>query len=69
MAKPWKGLVEAGPTWGWIYDTLSELGVRMSVANPSAVRAIAEAKIKTDKIDARMLSTRSQASKLTFGPG
>ena len=29
----------------------------MIVANPSAVRAIAEAKIKTDKIDARMLAS------------
>jgi len=28
----------------------------MMLANPSAVRAIAEAKIKTDKIDARMLA-------------
>ena len=50
-------MVEAGPTWGWIYDTLSEIGVKMIVANPSAVRAIAEAKIKTDKIDARMLAS------------
>ena len=57
LAKPWKGVVEAGPTWGWIYDTLSELGVKMIVANPKAVRAIAEAKIKTDKIDARMLAS------------
>ena len=31
-----------------IYGTLSELGVKMIVANPNAVRAIAEAKIKTD---------------------
>lgn len=57
LAKPWQGVVEAGPTWGWIYDTLSELGVKMIVANPKAVRAIAEAKIKTDKIDARMLAS------------
>jgi len=57
MPKPLKGVVEAGPTWGWIYDTLTELGVKMIVANPSAVRAIAEAKIKTDKIDARMLAS------------
>jgi transposase len=40
-----EGVVEAGPTWGWIYDTLGELGVKMMVTNPSAVRAIAEAKI------------------------
>lgn len=57
LSKPLKGVVEAGPTWGWIYDTLTELGVKMIVANPSAVRAIAEAKIKTDKIDARMLAS------------
>jgi transposase len=56
LPKPLMGVVEAGPTWGWIYDTLSELGVKMIVANPNAVRAIAEAKIKTDKIDARMLA-------------
>jgi transposase len=54
LPKPLRGVVEAGPTWGWIYDTLGELGVKMIVANPSAVRAIAAAKIKTDKIDARM---------------
>jgi transposase len=57
LPKPWKGVVEAGPTWGWIYDTLSQLGVKMVVAHPRQVRAIAEAKIKTDKIDARMLAS------------
>src|SRR5258706_14691843 len=41
LTKPLKGVVEAGPTWGWIYDTLGELGVKMIVANPSAVRSIA----------------------------
>lgn len=24
LPKPWKGVVEAGPTWGWICDTLSQ---------------------------------------------
>lgn len=56
LPKPWKGVVEAGPTWGWIYDTLMALGVEMVVANPMQVRAIAEAKIKNDKIDARILA-------------
>ena len=49
LPKPLKGVVEAGPTWGWIYDILTELGVKIIVANPSAVRAIAAAKIKTDR--------------------
>ena len=57
LPKALKGVVETGPTWGWIYDTLTELGVKIIVANPSAVRAIAAAKIKTDKIDARMLAS------------
>ena len=35
LPKPLKGVVEAGPTWGWIYDTLTEIGVKMIVANPS----------------------------------
>jgi len=56
LAKPWKGVVEAELTWGWIYDTLTELGGRMVLANPRNLRASAEAKIKTDKIDARMLA-------------
>lgn len=56
LPKPWKGVVEAGPTWGWIFDTLEGLGVEMIVAHPLKVRAIAEAKIKTDSIDARMLA-------------
>lgn len=56
LPRPWKGVVEAGPSWGWIYDTLSQLGVEMIVAHPMKVRAIAEAKIKTDTIDARMLA-------------
>jgi len=38
VPNPWTGVVEAGPTWGWIYDTLSELGVKRIVANPSLVR-------------------------------
>ena len=58
LAKPWKGVVEAGLTRGWIYDTLTGLGVKMVVANPRN-RAIAEAKIKTDKIAARMLPSVS----------
>jgi len=57
LAKPWKGVVEAELTWGWIYDTLTELGGRMVLANPRNLRASAEAKIKTDKIDARMLAS------------
>lgn len=56
LPKPWRGVVEAGPNWGWIYDTLTRLGVEMIVAHPRKLKAIADAKIKNDEIDARMLA-------------
>ena len=31
-------MVEAGPTWGWVYDTLSQAGVEMVLPNlPSSL--------------------------------
>jgi len=38
------------------YDFLEEKGYRVRIAHPLKTRAIAEAKIKTDKIDARILA-------------
>jgi transposase len=40
----------------WIYDLLESLGFEVVVAHPAKVRAIAEAKVKTDKVDARTLA-------------
>lgn len=48
--------IEAGGQTRWIYDTLKEMGVRVYVVNPNKVKAIAESKRKTDKIDAKLLS-------------
>jgi transposase len=56
LPKPWKAVVEAGPSWNWVYNTLESLEVRTILAHPAKVRAIAEAKIKNDTIDARMLA-------------
>ncbi len=39
-----------------VYDFLKENGYETKVAHPLKTRAIAEAKIKTDKIDARILA-------------
>ena len=39
-----------------IYDFLKENGYEIKVAHPLKTRAIAEAKIKTDKIDAKILA-------------
>jgi transposase len=54
--EPVKAVVEAGRTWGVIYDLLESIGVTPVVANPLKTRAITEAKIKTDTIDAHTLA-------------
>ncbi len=35
---PVRAVVEAGPSWGWIFDTFQKLGVEMVLANPMQVR-------------------------------
>lgn len=54
--EPVKAVVEAGRTWGVIYDLLEGMGIETVLANPLKTRAIAEAKIKTDTIDAKTLA-------------
>ena len=59
--EPVKAVVEAGRTWGVIYDLLEDIGVEPVLANPLKTRAIAEAKIKTDTIDAQTLAALLRA--------
>jgi transposase len=49
-------VVEATRNWVVMHDWLEELLDEVVLANPLKVKAIAEAKIKTDKIDASVLS-------------
>ncbi|MCL0041360.1 IS110 family transposase [Dehalococcoidia bacterium] len=49
-------VLEAGRNWPVMYDWLEELVGEVHLAHPLKVKAIAEAKIKTDKIDARVLA-------------
>jgi len=42
--------------WMRIHDTLEENGIDTILANPYKTRIIAEAKIKSDKLDARILA-------------
>lgn len=56
LDQPTKAVLEAGRPWGVIYDLLEEIGVELVLANPLKTRAIAEAKIKADSIDARTLA-------------
>ncbi len=55
---PSETVLEASRTWGIMYDLLEELeGVEsVELAHSQKVRAIAEAKIKTDKIDSHILA-------------
>jgi transposase len=52
-----RAVIEAtGNHWVRLYDALEAEGVRTILANPVKTRLIAEARIKTDKLDARILS-------------
>lgn len=51
-----EAVLEAGPNWTVMYDWLEEEIDSVKLAHPLKVKAIAEAKIKTDKIDARSLA-------------
>jgi len=49
-------VIEAGRNWGMMYDLLEELDIKTVVAHPLKIRAIADAKIKSDSIDAKTLA-------------
>ncbi len=54
--EPLTAVLEASYCWGPIYDWLDDLTEEVVLAHPSKVRAIAEARIKTDKIDSAILA-------------
>lgn len=51
-----KAVIEASTTMYQAYNNLTSAGVQTIVANPAKVKAIASAKIKTDKIDSKTLA-------------
>jgi len=48
--------LEATRNWYWLYELIEAQGVVVKLAHPLRVRLIADAKIKTDKIDAKILA-------------
>ena len=48
--------MEAGYCWQPLYDRLEETGYDVMLAHPLKVKAIAQAKVKTDKIDSETLA-------------
>ena len=55
-AYAWHGAMEATLFSGWIFDTLKPYAVKLEMAHPAMVKAIAAAKKKNDRIDARMIA-------------
>ena len=49
-------VLEAGPSWQWMCDLLDELGLDNKLCHPLKTKAIASARIKTDKIDSKILA-------------
>jgi len=56
--------MEAGYCWQPLYDHLKEKGYDVKLAHPLKVKAIAEAKIKTDKVDSETLTHLLRANLL-----
>jgi transposase len=54
--EPSKAVIEATFAWGWLADLLTSRKIAVMLAHPQKVKAIASAKIKTDKIDADTLA-------------
>ena len=50
-----KVAIEAGNQTAWVYEALIATGAQTTVVNPMKVKAIAESRRKTDKIDAKIL--------------
>lgn len=54
--EPMKAVLEASYSWGRMYDWLDELVDEVVLAHPAKVKVIADARIKTDKIDSETLA-------------
>lgn len=50
-----KIVIESSSVWEYIYEMLDEMKFEVKLANPNKTKAISEARIKTDKVDANTL--------------
>jgi transposase len=55
LPQPWTAAMEATVFTGWIYDHLKPHAATLKVAHPLMLRAIAAAKKKNDRIDAKKI--------------
>jgi len=54
-AEETKIVIESSSIWEYVYEMLEEMSYEVKLANPLKTRAIAEARIKTDHVDAETL--------------
>ena len=62
--------IEASPSWYWLYDHLEDEGFDVKLSHPLKTKAIAYAKVKTDKVDSATLAhlLRSDLLPLSYVP-
>lgn len=56
--------LEANRNWYWLVDLIEDMGLPVVLSNPFQTKAIAWARVKTDKVDARMLAYLLKANLL-----
>jgi transposase len=56
IKEPAKATLEATRNWYWVFDTIEPMVKELKLTAPSKVRLIAEATVKTDQIDAKVLA-------------
>ena len=62
--------IEATPSWYWLYDQLEYEGFDVKLSHPLRTKAIASAKVKTDKVDSATMAhlLRSDLLPLSYVP-
>jgi len=62
--------IEATPSWYWLYDHLEDEGFKVKLSHPLKTKAIAYAKVKTDKVDSATIAhlLRSNLLPLSYVP-
>jgi len=56
FAGPHRAVVESTGFWYWLADLLDEVGVELLLAHAPRLKAIAAAKVKTDRLDSDLLA-------------
>ena len=64
FAGPHQAVVESTGFWYWLADLLDDLGVELTLAHATRLKAIAAAKVKTDRLDSDLLAQLLRAGRI-----